>query len=195
MIVFAIIRQILISLAILALNFGGQNTITDTSIELNLPKIGQAEAVSAAELPEISTSPALKGTATTPVMATYTAAQQDRIEVAGNVIPLYYYSGDVTGVSPAAGTAYYATQFNLIFGHNSYDVFGGLANLGIGQTFTVVTGGETAVYQITNGYYVNQTLRKSYPFGGNKIMLITCAPGVTNGATDSSRYVIEAARI
>ena len=74
------------------------------------------------------------------------APTYDRIEIAGNSVPIFYSSDTLIDSGSQAGL--YDKHF--IYGHNTANVFGGLANLGIGSYFTVTLSGTTKTYQIVN---------------------------------------------
>ena len=127
-----------------------------------------------------------------PCGALTTAPLSDYIGVCGRIIPLDYI-GYTAAVSPPAGVAYKLTSFNFLFGHNSYDVFGGLdALLQPGDPIVVTSGGVETVYYFSY-YRLNQSQTiidaEFLPANGsNSLGLMTCAPWVTDGNLDPSRY-------
>ncbi|MBR0403217.1 hypothetical protein IJI55_01535 [Candidatus Saccharibacteria bacterium] len=121
----------------------------------------------------------------------------NQISVCGRVISLYY-SDNYANDSPVAGMAVKYTVSNFIYGHNSYDVFGGLHSvLQPGDPIIVNMNGITETYYF-NSYWLNTTTNGKgqpivdpkirQPNGSGSLGIMTCAPWVTNGANDTSRF-------
>ena len=70
----------------------------------------------------------------------------DRIEIAGNTVPIFYSDNTLIDAGDQAGL--YGEHF--IYGHNTANVFGGLSGMGIGSYFTVTLNGVTKTYQVVN---------------------------------------------
>ena len=58
----------------------------------------------------------------------------DYISIAGNTVPIFYSSNTLIDAGSQVGL--YGEHF--LYGHNTANVFGGLANLGIGARFTAL---------------------------------------------------------
>lgn len=91
-------------------------------------------------------------------------ADYDRIEIAGNTVPIFYSSSTLIDAGSQVGL--YGGHF--LYGHNTANVFGGLSQMGIGDYFTVTLGGETKTYQV-----VNQDLQAKSHFEGEVIRQTT----------------------
>lgn len=177
--------------------FNVKPTRTDTFTENTVKSIAELEHLKKQELSEIKSS--AEGLVSTPVYSaaavTYAAAPANNITIAGRYIPMYYNDA-IADVSPAAGVAYRYTRYNVVYGHNSYDVFGGLEGM-MGAQFTVTENGVTSTYQISR---IITRSKKSgfYAPAAGQIALVTCAPGVTPEAANSPeslRTVIYANKI
>ena len=70
----------------------------------------------------------------------------DQITIAGNTVPIFYSSNTLIDAGSQVGL--YGAHF--LYGHNSANVFGGLANLGVGARFTVTLNGTTRTYEVVN---------------------------------------------
>lgn len=107
------------------------------------------EAISKVEIKEVAEEYAVyeEPVVTEVVQTTYAlpAVQvADQISIAGNTIPIFYSSNTLIDAGDQVGL--YGTHF--LYGHNTANVFGGLAHLGEGARFTVTLGGETKTYQV-----------------------------------------------
>ena len=178
--------------------FNVKPTRTDTFTEGVIAKIDSLNHIEKSEAPELNDTAA--GLATNTVSyapATYAAAPATNITIAGRVIPLYYSDTNPDGNTPPYGLAYKYTDANFIYGHNSYDVFGGLEGIAIGTEFTINLGDSTGTYRITNKGYVSGALMPSSPYypKGGRLTIMTCAAGVTDGSTNPNRFVMIAERI
>lgn len=138
------------------------------------------------------------------------ATQPDHIEVAGNWVSLY----DTNSTADDAGSN--ALRFinpakgyngNFIYGHNSWNVFGGLVNLGIGSTFTVTKDNVTTTYQVANivifeknqetgklqlngeGTYMNNVARAKHNGVQYSLSLMTCH-GQSLGHGDATHRLV-----
>lgn len=112
----------------------------------------------------------------------------DQINIAGNTVPIFYSDNTLIDAGSQAGL--YGSHF--IYGHNTANVFGGLANLSIGSRFTVTLSGVTKTYQIVNSdlqtktHFEGETIHRSKLDGVTvltkmKIMKAITAYGEYNG--------------
>lgn len=112
----------------------------------------------------------------------------DRIDIAGNSVPIFYSSDTLIDSGGQAGL--YGEHF--IYGHNTANVFGGVANLEIGDYFTVTLSGTTKTYQIvsadlqTKTHFEGDVVRKTTMSGMTimttmKMMKAITAYGEYNG--------------
>ena len=158
---------------------------TETS-EIEVPALGSsntnAAGSSAYVAPIISAS----------VCANTPTPGYNQISVCGRVISLDF-NNFYAGVTPADGRAVKWTYRNFIFGHNSYDVFGGLHNiLQAGDPIIVnLNGVENTYYFVT--YWQNRSTTdvdaELKPYNNSDSLgIMTCAPWVGDGLADTSRY-------
>ncbi len=169
---------------------------TDTFTYNAVSEIKSLEHVKQAEISTPNTDVAVEET---PVYyepaAVYAAAPANNITIAGRVIPLYY-NDYIYNVTPPAGIAYQYTGANVIYGHNSYDVFGGLEDsIYEGMQFTVTLDGVTSVYSVTGTIKYASGSISAPPRNG--IRIVTCGAGVTeaNASPDAPHFVIKAVRL
>lgn len=103
----------------------------------------------------------------TPVSVAVSEPVYDQINIAGNTVPIFY--SDNTLIDAGNQAALYGSHF--IYGHNTANVFGGIANLGIGDYFTVTLSGVTRTYQIVNSdlqtktHFEGETIHKTTTSG------------------------------
>lgn len=158
-------------------------TLTEME-DLSVPVLGVVSTVST-ETSQAS-APVISPCASTPTPST------DQISVCGRVIPLDY-NNFYAQVSPTPGRAVKYNYRNFIFGHNSYDVFGGLhALLQPGDPIIVNFGGSQETYYFSYFRLNESQLDVDDEFkpknGSSVLALMTCAPWVTDGTADLSRY-------
>ena len=136
----------------------GENTVSEVKIaEISEEYAEDTEEVG--EEYEVYTEPAPVEVVQEEVA--YTApVVYDQINIAGNTIPIFYSSD--TMIDAGHQAALYGNHF--IYGHNTADVFGGLAGMRIGDYFTVTLDGVTRTYQV-----VNSDLRTKKHFEGDII--------------------------
>ena len=134
----------------------------------------------------------------------------DHIEVAGNWVSVY----NVNSTALDAGNSVYrfidpAHNYfgTFLYGHNSWNVFGGLVNLGIGSTFTVTLDNVTTTYQVADivvfeknttsgklqlngeGSYMNSVARSKFNGVQYSLSLMTCH-GQSYGNGDASHRLV-----
>lgn len=152
--------------------------------EIEVPVLGGSNASVASS--STYTEPAVSTCANTPTPG------YNQISVCGRIIPIYYENryGNVT---PNDGWAVKYKYKNFIFGHNSYDVFGGLHNmLQAGDPIIVNLNGTENTYYFAY-YWLNETpdnvdAAAKPANNSNSLGIMTCAPWVGNGLADTSRY-------
>ena len=156
--------------------------------EIEVPVLGGSNNVSVASS-STYVAPASSVCANTPTPG------YNQISVCGRIIPISHLSSSskTDNYSPAAGVAVKWGAYNFIFGHNSYDVFGGIHNLlQVGDPLIVNLDGYEMVYRFD--YYAmnsNSIINKDGSIGidkqflprngSNSMALMTCAPWVING--------------
>lgn len=114
-----------------------QSKVTETVIPVAPEPVPEPEPASAsvAQAP----APVVRVTAPAPIMG-------NSISVAGRTISIV----DVADTSVDAGDHINKYGDKFLYGHNSAAVFGGLAGLSVGQTFSVNYNGSVTTYQIAN---------------------------------------------
>lgn len=142
---------------------------------------------------------------TTPVIRT--TYVEPEISVPDNYIRIGGKTIEVVGVDStsveAGGHVNYIGK--LLYGHNSNAVFGGLKNLGVGDTFTMVYGGTTTNYRISqvqlfeknletgrlqidgSGNYMTSVKNTAL---GHDLALMTCAGTMLGGGDATHRLVL-----
>ena len=119
------------------------------------------------------------------------------------VIPSNYtvtiYSGEVLAHGLSYGDIYKTEK--LIYGHNTWNLLGSLANRSVGEVFTITEGGVARNYQVANivlyekdaNGYLNgdKTLmgRLTRSAFGHDVALMTCA-GTSYGNGDASHRLV-----
>ena len=166
--------------------FAETEQATDRAPEITEVARTEAEAaISQIEIASIEESFQTDYVESTPVVQT-----PDQINIAGNTVPIFYSSNTLIDAGSQVGL--YGDHF--LYGHNTANVFGGLANLGIGARFTVSLGGVTRTYQVVNSdlqtksHFEGSTTRTVQMSGmkvttSMKIMKAITAYGEYNGAT------------
>lgn len=100
---------------------------------------------------------------------------------------------------------------NMIYGHNTASVFGGLKNLKKGSTFTVTINGKTTKYQVVgkegkndgmtfekaknNASLFYSATYKKYLYGNYDLTLMTCDGTNLGGGKATHRLVIFAKKV
>ena len=74
------------------------------------------------------------------------AVPANNVQVAGRTVQIV----DVGNTTVDAGNHVNKYGARFLYGHNLAGVFGGLAELGVGSTFSVTYGGATTEYQVSN---------------------------------------------
>lgn len=97
------------------------------------------------EKPAIPTALSVTEYAYSPVTSASAPVPANNIQIAGRTIQIV----DVADTTVNAGDHVNRYGANFLYGHNSAAVFGRLAGLGVGSTFSVTYGGVTTNYQVT----------------------------------------------
>lgn len=126
------------------------------------------------------------------------------INVNGNIVEIEDTSVTYSNAG-ALKKAWYYSSGKFIYGHNTYSVFAGLYNLGVGSTFTVAHGGTTRTYTVSrivifdalsDGYTLRSTedgreltmypiVNARYDGINHSMSLMTCY-----GPNSSQRFVV-----
>lgn len=197
--------------------------IADAGVETVLPKIEESVKVSApvveqaapkptAPAPVQNTAPVQK---TAPIAAPNTSKPADSIRIAGKNLNI------TTVDSTAADSGNHVNRFKkgnfdgrFLYGHNSAAVFGGLKNLGVGNTFSVTLDGVENTYKIAKIVIFNKNVAKGTielpgdstnymtpvakaTFMGEKfdLSIMTCHGKSLGGGDATERLVVFANRI
>lgn len=131
----------------------------------------------------------------------------DRISIAGRTVPIFVSSN--TSIDAGSKVGLFR---KLLYGHNSSAVFGILANVSAGSTFTVTMNGATTTYRISQKITVEKTSlmannRMNYlvnsasytapgiSTGSHDVVLMTCAGTLYGNGDASHRTLIFADRV
>ncbi len=128
----------------------------------------------------------------------------DNINLFGREIPIY--SGTVANSKLQTPYSAAAKYSKMIYGHRT-TVFGGVMSLGVGSTFTVTLGGQTATYRVVgfedmtvdeananNSLIYNATYR-AYKYGSYDLTLMTCTGTIHADGSATHRRVVMAKRV
>lgn len=142
--------------------------IADAGVETVLPAtepepIAKVTAQSSAQTTlsqAISVTP-VKTQATTPISVPNAGKPADSIQIAGKTLNI------TTVDSTTIDSGNHVNRFKsgnfdgrFLYGHNSATVFGGLKNLGVGNTFTVTLDGSQKTYKIAKIVIFNKNVAK-----------------------------------
>lgn len=132
------------------------------------------------------------------VVETYTAPEG--VNIGGHITPIY----DVGYIEESVGPYVYRYG-SLLYGHNSYNVFGGLSDYGVGNTFTITENGVATTYVVSevamfeknqdngklqidgSGSYMNGIVRGAW---GHSVALMTCAGTPLGNGKATHRLVV-----
>ena len=119
-------------------------TATDS---FNLTGLDNTGVVETVPLPESEPEPeSVPEPAKAPVAGYTYVPPANNIQVAGRTIEIV----DVGDTRIDAGNHVNKYGARFLYGHNSWNVFGGLTSLGVGSTFTITYGGVSTNYQVAN---------------------------------------------
>ena len=195
--------------------------IDDAGVETVLPvevePVKQAEPVKQVTQTVAQPKPAKAAETpkTTPIAAPNAGKPADSIQIAGKNLSI------TTVNNTATDSGNHVNRFmkgnydgRFLYGHNSAAVFGGLKNLGVGNTFTVTLDGNQNTYKIvkivffnknvTKGTieltgdstnYMNQVARASFKGVQYDLSIMTCHGQSLGGGDATERLVIFANKI
>lgn len=134
----------------------GVETVIPVAVEL----VKEAEPVAKPAATPVVAKAAPKQT-TTPIAAPNAGKPADSIQIAGKSLNI------TTVDNTTADSGNHVNRFKkgnydgrFLYGHNSAAVFGGLKNLGIGNTFTVTLDGVQNTYRIAHIVIFNKNVAK-----------------------------------
>ena len=142
--------------------------IADAGVETVLPAtepepIAKVTTQSSAQttLSQATSATPAKTKATTPISVPNAGKPADSIQIAGKTLNI------TTVDSTTIDSGNHVNRFKsdnfdgrFLYGHNSATVFGGLKNLGVGNTFTVTLDGSQKTYKIAKIVIFNKNVAK-----------------------------------
>lgn len=173
----------------------GLTTITTpekiSTPEISVPTLGKVNnyTPSATQTTSNSAEP-------TSACPNHTTAPTNTIAICGRIIPIQLSATPLKNATPPNGLAVQNTTYNVLYGHNSYDVFGDLYGLLTpGSQFAVNINNINVTYTASSIYTINTddqfASAVKHLFYSRRtttgLGIITCAPGVTyNAATNTT---------
>lgn len=150
-----------------------------------------------------------KTTTKTTAKSTKTSSTKNSITIGGKTLTLVNGTVMKDKLQTPSNTA--AKYQNMIYGHNTASVFGGLKNLKKGSTFTVTINGKTTKYQVVgkegkndgmtfekaknNASLFYSATYKKYLYGNYDLTLMTCDGTNLGGGKATHRLVIFAKKV
>lgn len=137
--------------------------IADAGVETVLPKIEESVKVSEPVAKQATSRPTAPAPTQkpAPIAAPNTSKPADSIRIAGKNLNI------TTVDNTAADSGNHVNRFKkgnfdgrFLYGHNSAAVFGGLKNLGVGNTFSVTLDGVENTYKIAKIVIFNKNVAK-----------------------------------
>lgn len=172
-------------------------TATD---DVKVTRVSDARAVETVPLPEPEPEPIVTKAPVAGYAPVYRAP-------ANNVV----IGGRTLEVIPVGSTLVDAGNHvnkygSLLYGHNSYNVFGSVLGMGVGSTFTVTYGGVTTTYRVANaitfekngellqlngsGNFMDAVSRAVHMGAHYDISVMTCAGQSLGNGDATHRYVL-----
>lgn len=108
-----------------------------------------------------------------PAPAPVSLAPANAISIGGRVLPIV----DVADTSVDAGDHVNRYNGKFLYGHNSAAVFSILYSVGVGNVFTIASGGTSINYQVTEVAIYEKTSPTSLSQNGKKISMLYVANG------------------
>lgn len=200
---------LLMGIFFLLLNFANNLNFEPTSPYISdaVPSIhNDASSSPMKNIPRVSSDIANTFSSTMTFSATRNIPLSSYISINGRVIATY---NAINGTEDDAGGRVAKYNNNFYYGHNTANVFGSLASLPIGSTFSITENGLTKTYRIASSELFEKTganvlSTKAYPnrnfsngiyaasYLGKKydIALMTCAGTMLGGGDATERYVV-----
>ena len=130
--------------------FFGSSYMTAADTTIHIADLDQSKVIETvipvAPEPEPVVTPVVQTPAFANRIAALAPVTGNSISVAGRTISIV----DVADTAVDAGNHVNKYGDKFLYGHNSAAVFGGLANLSVGQTFSVNYNGSVTTYQVAN---------------------------------------------